>query len=373
MKKITILLISILFINFTIAQNLVTNGNFSLGNTSFTTGYILDCTVGGAIGAERYCVGTNPNAVHTAWSACGDHTTGTGNMMILNGTPTPNVIVWEQGSIAVTPNTCYKFCVWATSVYPDNPAKIKLKVNGATQNFVSLTPTTCAWQQICGIWNSGPATSATLTILDEDVNPGGNDLAIDDISFVPETTPCTITLPLTWRYVKAFSQASNNVVEWAVDNDINNSNFIIEKSINGIEFDAIENIPKNISNIYAYSDKNYSNIGTTYYRIKQVDLDGKYAYSSIVKVNNNNRNKKITILENPVTDFIKLKINAKTGNYDLQIFNVTGSKVYSEKIILQNNYLEKILPSSNLISGMYFILLTNENNENIAQEKFLKK
>jgi hypothetical protein len=94
MRKLLILICFSIFSSVSFAQNLVTNGDFSAGNTSFTTGYILDCTVGGYIGEQRYCVGTNPNAVHGAWAACGDHTTGTGNMLIFNGTSTPNVNVW---------------------------------------------------------------------------------------------------------------------------------------------------------------------------------------------------------------------------------------------------------------------------------------
>jgi hypothetical protein len=372
MKNLYLLLFSFLLLNFTKAQNLVSNGDFSLGNTSFTTGYILDCTVGGAIGEARYCVGTNPNAVHFAWTACGDHTTGNGNMMILNGTSTPNVIVWEQQPVTVTPNTCYQFCVWATSVYPGNPGKIKLIVNGATQAFTQLSPTTCVWQQICGTWNSGASTTATLTIIDEDLNPGGNDLAIDDISFTQISTPCTITLPLNWRYVKSASQGSNNIVEWAIDNDVNNANFLIEKSSDGIVFNAIGTVAKNSLTSYTFTD-NTTKVGVTYYRIKQVDTDGRYSYSSITKVYNNGKASTMSIAENPVNDIVKLKINAKKEIYSLQIFNAIGSNVYKEKIMMQSDYMEKNIPAQNLSNGIYFIKLINSRNENIAIGKFIKK
>lgn len=373
MKKLFYILFSLLFLNKTQAQNLVTNGDFSAGNTSFTTGYILDCTVGGAIGEARYCVGTNPNAVHNAWSACGDHTTGTGNMMILNGTSALNVIVWQQEPIAVIPNTCYKFCVWATSVYPDNPAKIKLKVNGATQNFIQISSTTCAWQQVCGIWNSGTATTATLTIIDEDTNPGGNDLAIDDISFIQEPTPCTFTLPLTWLYIKSFVQGENNVVEWGVNNAVNNANFVVEKSSNSILFYPIETLGTNTSNIYKFKDYNSLNGSLAYYRIKQIDVDGRFSYSDITTVFKNNKQNGISVIENPVTNVLRINMNNIKGVYFLQIFNITGSKLYQEKLIIQTNNEIKNIPTASLNNGMCFVKLLNNKNEIVGYEKFIKK
>lgn len=371
MRNLIVVILCCLFFNFSQAQNLVSNGDFSAGNISFTTGYILDCTIGGAIGEARYCVGTNPNAVHNAWSACGDHTTGTGNMMILNGTSAPNVIVWEQ-NVVVTPSTCYQFCTWATSVYSGNPGKIKLLVNGATQSFTQLASTTCAWQQICGVWNSGAATTANLKIIDEDLNPGGNDLAIDDVSFTAISTPCTITLPLNWLYVKSATKGANNIVEWGVENVINNANFMIEKSKDGISFNAISTVANNTSNSYKFIDNNTS-VGVSYYRIKQIDIDGRFSFSAITIVNNSGKAIAITVIENPVNNFVKLKINAKKDTYNLQIFNSIGSKVYAEKIILQSEYVEKSILVQNLSNGVYFIKCTNTKNENIGSEKFVKK
>jgi hypothetical protein len=214
MKKIYLSIFILLSFLSNSAQNLVVNGNFNAGNTSFTNGYVLDCS-NPPIGEQRYCVGTNPNTVHPAWSACSDHTSGTGNMLIVNGTSTPNVKVWEQ-VVTILPNTCYKFDAWGTSVYSDNPAIIRLSINGSTQAGVQLTSTTCAWQNISATWNSGAATSATLTIWDDDLNPGGNDFAIDDISLVAIASPCVATiLPLKWLYVKSSYNNTNTTIQWA--------------------------------------------------------------------------------------------------------------------------------------------------------------
>ncbi len=370
MKQFIGIMLTCLLAEYGSAQNLVTNGNFSAGNTSFNTGYILDCTIGGAIGEARYCVGTNPNSVHFAWSACGDHTTGTGNMMILNGTSTPNVIVWQQSSITVSPNTCYQFCVWATSVYPDNPAKIKLNVNGATQASTLLSSTTCAWQQICGTWFSGSATNATLTILDEDLNPGGNDLAIDDVSFIAIPTPCVTTLPVKWLYVNALAKEKTNVVEWAIDAANNTKEFIVERSYDGITFEAIGTVQSGNTNSYSFIDNTYLLGQTVFYRVKQIDSDGKFSYSSVAKLEG--RGGGILLIENPVHQSLKMSIAAKTGTYNLSIYDVLGKKVYQEKINITASYLSKNISVTNFTDGLYFIVLSNKNNEVLESRKFIK-
>jgi hypothetical protein len=70
------------------------NGNFSAGNTGFTSQYTNNQF---SIWNEgTYAIGPNPNAVHTNFGTWGDHTTGTGNYMIVNGSVLPNRTVWQQ-------------------------------------------------------------------------------------------------------------------------------------------------------------------------------------------------------------------------------------------------------------------------------------
>lgn len=91
--------------------NLVDNGDFELGNTVFYTDYdYVDAanTGGWTLGPENsYTVSTDPNLYHSAWASFGDHTAGDGNMMIVNGTPPPQVgaepnVVWgDQTQLGV--------------------------------------------------------------------------------------------------------------------------------------------------------------------------------------------------------------------------------------------------------------------------------
>ena len=80
----------------------------------------------------------------------GDHTTGSGLMMVVNGYTLPDTFFWGQ-DIAVAANTNYTFTGWFTSalIDPDpSPAVISLVINGANVGSnLSLLPTTGTWQQ----------------------------------------------------------------------------------------------------------------------------------------------------------------------------------------------------------------------------------
>ncbi|MBN2074457.1 MAG: hypothetical protein JW762_02790 [Dehalococcoidales bacterium] len=85
--------------------NLIVNGDFEAGNTGFTTEYTYlnpSNTGTWTLGPEyMYTVSTDPSLYHSAWTSFGDHTTGSGQMMIVNGTwedtsPGYDAIVWEQ-------------------------------------------------------------------------------------------------------------------------------------------------------------------------------------------------------------------------------------------------------------------------------------
>lgn len=171
--------------------NLVVNGNFSAGNTGFTSDYInsADLTPEGL-----YAIVTNPNSVHPGFAACGDHTTGTGNMMVVNGAGTPNLNVWCQ-TIVTIPNTEYQFETWVTSVANGSPALLQFSINGGTIGPIFQAPsTTCNWQRFSATWNSGANTSAVICIVNQNTALGGNDFALDDIAF---HAICTVTDEMT--------------------------------------------------------------------------------------------------------------------------------------------------------------------------------
>ncbi|MEI6766684.1 MAG: hypothetical protein WCM76_13705, partial [Bacteroidota bacterium] len=160
----------------------INNGNFSAGNTGFWSSYIYQSNL---IPEGDYYIGTNPNTYHSNFSPCTDHTTGTGNMMIINGAPTANVTVWCQ-TIATIPGVDYAFSTWVTSVHPTSPAVLQFSINGVLLGSPFTAPaTTCQWTQFYALWNAGSNTTATICIVNQNTALTGNDFALDDINFSP--------------------------------------------------------------------------------------------------------------------------------------------------------------------------------------------
>lgn len=164
-------------------NNLVNNGNFSSGNTGFSSSYSY-CNSGNCLQPEsRYAVGTNANTYHTNFVGH-DHTTGNGKFMIINGSGTPNTTAWQQSITGITANSSYRFSAWICSVHPSSPAKVQFSINGTLIGSVFTAPSSVnTWVQFSATWNSGTNTSAVIRIVNQNTTSAGNDFGLDDIFF----------------------------------------------------------------------------------------------------------------------------------------------------------------------------------------------
>ena len=174
-----------------VSNELVVNGDFSSGNTGFSSAYGYAAPATNSLVPEGlYSVYTNPNFTHSNfWGK--DHTTNTGNMMIINGSGSnPPVAVWQE-TTPVVPGINYYFSAWAISLNSVPPyAQLQFNVNGTLVGTTAVLPARAQnnnapynWVQFYGMWNSGSATTATIQIVDLQTAIGGNDFGLDDISF----------------------------------------------------------------------------------------------------------------------------------------------------------------------------------------------
>jgi hypothetical protein len=164
------------------------NGNFELGNTpaghaSFTTQYNNHSVANGGLtfGAQAYGIMTNSQAWHSSFASFGDHTTGSGYMMIFNGATAANQTLWQQDVTVSTGNT-YRLEFYARSAYPDSPATISITatVNALSTTF-NLPANTNGWVHFSMDFTAN-VDPTTIRLVDTNLAAGGNDFAIDDIS-----------------------------------------------------------------------------------------------------------------------------------------------------------------------------------------------
>ncbi len=176
--------------------NLISNGSFEAGNTGFSSDYGYVAPGPGALWPEAlFTVDTNPNNSHGSFSSFGDHTTGSGNMMIINGAGDNTKRVWFQ-TIAVAANTSYTFSYWGASAYPAAPADLAVSVDGVDTGSTASFDGTTTWSQYGAMFTTGNVTSITLALRNNNSALSGNDFTLDDLKLeatpVPEPTSMAV-------------------------------------------------------------------------------------------------------------------------------------------------------------------------------------
>jgi hypothetical protein len=150
------------------------------------------------------------------------------------------------------------------------------------------------------------------------------------------TLNASIVLPITLKQFTVKELSFGNQLNWEVENESNFSHFEIEKSNGGKDFQQIGRV--NLQNISAYSfiDKTL-NTKESYYRLKMVDIDGKYAYSNIVSVLNEMSNE-IIIPINPTQEGSPVKI---ISNSNYIVFDIEGKRVDNIQTLKKGIYFVK--------------------------------
>jgi hypothetical protein len=174
----------------------VKNGNFSAENTGFSSSYMYSTAT--PFGAGDYTVGTDPNSINSAWVVMGDHTSGTGYMLIANGASDGTSAVWYE-TVSVTPNTTYTFTAWVADVDNANnnssPETLSFLVGSSVLGSGFSPSTPGVWTEFSTTFFSGSDTSETLEIIDTNTASEGNDFALDDISYVGAPTTAATPEP----------------------------------------------------------------------------------------------------------------------------------------------------------------------------------
>ncbi len=167
-----------LTVNSFFPTNLVVNSHFTYGNTGFNSSYTC---VASSTGNGQYGIGPNPLVFNSAWASFGDHTTGSGNMMCIDGATSAGMSVWCE-TIPVEPGNYYNFSAWVANLYASSPASVVFTIGGSTAGAPFTATGVGSWNQFQYLWYSGSATSVTICISDANTASYGNDFALDDIS-----------------------------------------------------------------------------------------------------------------------------------------------------------------------------------------------
>ena len=183
------------------------------------------------------------------------------------------------------------------------------------------------------------------------------------------------TLPVSFKSFTAVRGNTQTVaLKWETAFEQNNRGFYVQRNMNGewkdIAFVFSRAEGGNSSEILSYSYNDLNNLRTaTYYRILQVDLDGKGRFSETRIVRGEEQQDKLMLFPNPGTNGkINVLFGDETSAKDVTVYDANGRVVKSYRNVLSNS-----LTIDNLKAGIYNVQVKNNSTQAISSDKFIIK
>lgn len=186
-------------------------------------------------------------------------------------------------------------------------------------------------------------------------------------------------LPVKFGSIKAYEKQNGIQLDWKVYSENKVKSYEIERSADARSYTTVGSLPALYNNTsdgdYGFFDANPLP-GISYYRIKNNDLDGKSAYSIVVRVNRNKSIKGLSIYPNPVLNrVVSLQgSDLARGNYKISIFAANGQEIYKQQIKHNGGTISQTIELPSTISkGVYMFSVRDENGDIIFNDKLVNQ
>lgn len=193
---------------------------------------------------------------------------------------------------------------------------------------------------------------------------------IDDVQLIQTIEQGSI-LPV--RFISFQGRLLNDEsirLDWKAEADLHHDYFEVEK-MNGNVFVSLGRGPQAAP--YYFVDPNPV-VGSNYYRIKQVDKDGKVTYSNTISVMYKPTEVSIRFFPNPVNDQMRIRLSAtQSSAWLLTLTDLSGKTIYQEKLMSPGGSQEWIIPMQGLASQMYLVTLRNGQGKVVVRRKAVKR
>ncbi|WP_299701774.1 T9SS type A sorting domain-containing protein [uncultured Pontibacter sp.] len=190
---------------------------------------------------------------------------------------------------------------------------------------------------------------------------------------IQEDSPVIIPLPVELVYFTAYVRNNQAHLEWLTASEQDNDRFEIERSLDAKRFEKIGTVKgkgtTSLESKYQFVDRTPVQ-GTVYYRLKQVDLDGEFAYSNIIAVSADGlANNLVTqVYPNPFPDVLKVTLTAPQSQAaTMTIYDLNGRRVMSKNVDLELGVNNMELQLQQLQSGMYILKIVGEGLESTTR------
>ena len=223
------------------------------------------------------------------------------------------------------------------------------------------------WQQVSGpaavtIVNANSATPSVsnlvvgstyafqLTVTDV---AGASGSAVTDVNVVSGA------LPVEFSYFKGQSNSTGNLLQWGTATEQNNDYFSIERSNDGAAFSSIGKVTgsgtSTAAHDYSFTDTK-AVTGNYYYRLKQVDKDGKFDFSKVILVTGSSNAAAAQMYPNPVQSSLSIVLNNDIkGNGKISVYDLAGHNVRQDAVVKNDKTLNAVVNMNSLTPGLYIV------------------
>src|SRR6185437_6251305 len=218
-------------------------------------------------------------------------------------------------------------------------------------------------------------TQIRITLGDGTIGGCGNDFAMDDVklSYCAAAGP----MPIELTSFTAHNKGTGVSLDWSTAQELNNDYFDVEKSTNASDWTVVTRVngagnSQTVKNYNAFDASPVS--GVNYYRLKQVDFDGKSKYSKTVSIKVDGPKTAISVLTNPFYNTLSVTFNSATSQMvSARLMDITGKLVAAENWSITSGNVRKDISVGTLNQGMYILTIRNNSGEILYNGKVVKQ
>lgn len=311
------------------------------------------------------------NTVAYRRSAAGfdNYATTSNKNLFYAGTPSATNLIFSDGTAAHQTLAAYQAAVGSGRDAASKTENVSFKsTTGSSTDFLHINNT------VATVVDGAAGAIGTVT---DDYDGEARSASTPDIG----ADEFILAVPVTLVNFNGTSKNLVNKLTWATATEINNKGFELQRSANGKDFTSISFVKSNTANgnsntiiNYEWNDKLTAN-ASYYYRLKQIDLDGKFEYSKIVllKAVAQDKVEILAVYPNPAISTVIVNIGAtKTKNASIHLIDMNGSIVLSNKYVLNEGENNIALNLNTLAKGNYIIKVITTDNE-VVQSRIVKQ
>lgn len=180
-----------------------------------------------------------------------------------------------------------------------------------------------------------------------------------------------LTLPVELIEFNATPLDETVAITWQTASEVNNSHFVLQRSKEGLTWESITTIPGsgNSNTILSYQHFDLDPFkARSYYRLKQVDFDGQYAYSDVEVVDfDNELNVKVT--PNPSRSVLSVNLKRSSGVKTIELSDMKGVRLYHKQAGDQTTFNIDV---SQYSPGIYILQIMGDHGK-VETRKIIKE